>query len=74
MTITIAIHYVINGNKNMQQGTFKTDYRAYQEDANKEAARIAKDFTNRIRKQFNVAITIEKVIYNDEHDITDLVK
>ena len=71
--IHIAVHYVANGCRILQRGEFPVMPSNYIKDEKREAARIAYDFIEQIRRKNSYRITLEKVLYNG-NDITDMFK
>lgn len=73
MNISIKIIYQGYAAKLMQRGDFPVNVKRYEKYPDHEAAYIAYDWLKEIRKQGHVKEIIE-VIYNDDQDITSLVK
>lgn len=73
MNITIAIHYIHNDNKVLRRGSFPVNTVNYMKDEKGEAARVAYDFINYIRKESSPRIIVENVFYND-NDITEYMR
>jgi gamma-glutamyl-gamma-aminobutyrate hydrolase PuuD len=73
MDITIKIIYQGYAAKLMQRGDFTVNRKRYEKYPDHEAAYIAYDWLKEIRKKGHVKEIIE-VIYNDDQDITVLVK
>lgn len=65
MTITIAIHYISNGNRSLQRGDFKFNGR--------KPEQVAFEFWNWIQRNLPYGGELEKVIVGEE-DITEMVK
>lgn len=73
MKISIRIIYQANGNKIMQKADFPVNYRKSKENPDQTAARVASYWLNQIKHEMNIA-DILKVVYNEDIDITELVK
>lgn len=73
MQIVIELHYYC-GSPSLRRGEFYVNTRAYRENHHLEAARIALDFFKQIRRESLTEVKLEKIIYNSEYDITELVK
>lgn len=73
MNITIRIIYQGFTSKLMQRGSFPVNIKRYEKFPDHEAAYVAHDWLKEIRKEAHVEEILE-VIYNEDHDITDLVK
>lgn len=57
----------------MQRGSFPINPFEFKVEPDKEAARVAMEFLKMIRKEGHIEEIIE-VVYNDDKDITELVK
>lgn len=57
----------------MQRGSLPVNMTQFKKDTNKEAARVAFEWIKQIRREAYVSEIVE-VIYNDNHDITELVR
>lgn len=73
MQIVIEIHYY-SVSPGLRRGEFYIKDWAFKNDPDGEAARIALDFFKLVRRESLAEVKLEKIIYNSEHDITDLVK
>lgn len=73
MQIVIALHYFVNGVKTLRQGEFRVNIRNYEEDPDKEAARIAYDWLRKVRREYIYKVNFYKSLYNGI-DITEEVK
>jgi len=72
MNVHIALHYVNRGNKKMRRGDFKVNPIRYREDPFQEAVRVAKEWINQLVLE-EPEMIIQRIVYNQEHDITELV-
>jgi hypothetical protein len=72
VNITIRIIYQGYAARIMRRGSFSVDPFGFEVNPNQEAARVAIEFLKMIRKEGHIEEIIE-VIYNGEHDITELV-
>jgi len=72
MNINIALHYVNRGNRKLRRGDFKVNAYKYKEDPIKEAVRVAKEWINQLVLE-EPEMIIERVVYNQVHDITNLI-
>lgn len=59
--------------KILQRGEFSVNAQRFNMDPDREASRVAMEFLELIRRESHVS-EIEKVIFNGDHDITELVK
>lgn len=73
MYITLRVYFEHLGGKLMKKGNFPVNINNFRVDEMKEVARVARKFIHQIVMEIG-PIAIEKVIYNEEHDITDLIK
>jgi hypothetical protein len=73
MNITIRIIYQGYAAKLMQRGDFEVNRKRYEKYPDYEAAFVAFEWLKEIRKEAHAEEIIE-VIYNDDINITDLVK
>lgn len=73
MEIVIRIIVQTRGIRSMSAGSFLVNQRLFREDANKEAAKVAYQWIKQVKKEMDVDV-IEKVIYNGDNDITELVR
>ena len=72
-TITIQIFYTGPAGNALRQGDFPVNQKAYAEDEFSEAARIAKNFWDDIQRDSGYRSSLRKIIYNAEHNITNLL-
>ena len=72
MKVLIKVHYSYVSNSCMQKGNFPVNYRDYKLDPDKAAADSAVNWIKEIMKSFP-DMEIEKVVYNEEIDITEKV-
>jgi ribosomal protein L25 (general stress protein Ctc) len=73
MNITIRIIYKGYTSRIMQRGEFRVNAYPYKQNPHQEAARVAFAWLQRIRREAHVEEIIE-VVYNDDNDITELVR
>jgi predicted O-methyltransferase YrrM len=73
MKITIRIIYQGYAAKLMQRASFAVNQKAFKVDPDRKAARIAYEWLKEIKREGHVQ-EIVKVIYNNDQDITELVK
>jgi hypothetical protein len=73
VNITIRIIYQGYASKLMQRGDFPMNAKRYEKYPDHESAYVAYNWLKKIRKEAHVNELIE-VIYNDDRDITELVK
>jgi hypothetical protein len=73
MNIIIRIIYRGYASKIMRRGEFKVSMKQFKEDPDRVAANEAMKFLKMIRKEGHIEEIIE-VVYNDDHDITALIK
>lgn len=73
MNITIRIIYQGYTSRIMRRAEFKVNMKRFNEDPDQEAARVAMDFLKMIRKEGHIEGIIE-VVYNDDKNITEIVK
>lgn len=75
MNITIQIMYTSDyDSKLMQKGSFPVNTYHYKQKPDKEATRVAFEWWKLIKHDLSYRVEIDEVIYNGEHDITELVK
>jgi hypothetical protein len=65
MNVTIEIHYITNGNKVMQRGSFPL--------RRKKPEEVAFEWFRQIRREMPFGAELEKIIVDGE-DVTELVK
>lgn len=71
----ISIRIIYKGNARiMQKGIFPVNSYHFKQDPDQEAARIAHEWWKKIKKEMSYRAKIESVTYNEEIDITALVK
>lgn len=58
----------------MQGASFPINTYKFKRDPHKEAARVTFEWWKLIKHNMSYRVIVEAVIYNGEHDITDLVK
>lgn len=73
MNITIRIIYKGYEARIMRRGSFPVDPFEFKVDPNKEAARVAYEWVNQIRREGHISEIIE-VVYDQDKDMTELVK
>lgn len=73
MQINIEIHYFCES-PGLTRGSFYVNVRAFRENPDREAARVALDWFKKVRREGLSEVKLEKILYNSEHDITELVK
>lgn len=75
MKIIIETRLNIEGNRNMRRGEFFVNDRDFNADPHFTVGIIAYEWIEKQKAETGQRTTIvEKVIWNDEHDITELVK
>lgn len=75
MNINIQIHYISTYDSKMsQRGSFPVNVYQFRQNPNLEAARVAFTWWKLIKKDMSYKVAIERVTYNAENDITELVK
>jgi hypothetical protein len=74
MKITIRIIYQGYASKLTQQASFPVDDFEFEVNSDNEAARVAFVWWKLLKKDLSYQAVIEKVVYNEENDITELVK
>lgn len=75
MNINITIHYrSTSDSRLLQSGYFPVNSLEFKKDPNKEAARVAYEWWKLIKRDMSFQVIIDKVTYNEEHNITELVK
>ena len=75
MNINIQIFYTSDlDSKIKQSASFPVNTYQFKRDPHKEAARVTFEWWKLIKKNMSYRVILEKVIYNGEHDITELVK
>lgn len=73
MQISIRIIYR-SDSRLMQKASFPVNIKLFKEDPAKEAARLAYEWWKQIKKKMSYRAEIESVVYNEEIDITELVR
>ncbi|WP_428909455.1 hypothetical protein [Niallia sp. Krafla_26] len=73
MNIHIELTYIGWESTITQKGNFRVDDREFREVPDKAAAEVTLNWIKGIRRERGIN-NILKVTYNNEHDITDLVK
>lgn len=73
MKVLIKVFYIYNEVECLQSGVFPVKARDYRESPNEAAADSATVFVKVIEKMFP-EMELEKVLYEDDKEITDLVK
>jgi hypothetical protein len=73
MHITIRIIYKGYSSRLMQRASFPVNAFEFEINPDKEAARVANEWIKQIRREIHVEEILE-VIYDDNKDITELVK
>ena len=73
MKVLIKVHYAFNSTKCSQSGDFPVNYRDYKLDPDKAASVPAIKFISDIQKLFP-EMEVIKVLYNEDIDITDIIK
>lgn len=63
-----------DGYKIMQQNELRVSDYAYKRNPDQEAAKIAYEGWRKIRRDMSYLVTLDTVIYEETHDITQLVK
>lgn len=75
MNITIQIFYTSDyDSKLMQKASFPVNTYHFKQKPDQEAARVAFEWWKLIKHDLSYRVKIEKVIYNGENDITELIK
>lgn len=75
MNIIIRIDYTSDlGSKMMKQASFPVNSYKYKQNDNNEAARVAFNWWKVIKHEMSYRAILEKVTYNGDNDITELVK
>lgn len=74
MEINIRVTLIINDNKTLLEGPFKVNTYPFLENPHQEAARVSYEWIKKINKETGHTAKILNVTYNNEHDITELVK
>lgn len=75
MNVHIRIHLNIDGNKQRQEGMFQFNQREFKEDPEMTVGIIAYEWIEKMKHQTGYRVTeIIQVVYNEEHDITEVVK
>lgn len=75
MKINLELHLKFEGTGSLHFDHPVVNARYFREDPHKEAARWAyKRFKAILREHGYIDLVIDKIIYNREHDITDLVQ
>ncbi|MCQ6281989.1 hypothetical protein [Bacillus sp. EB600] len=75
MNINIQIFYTSDlDSKTQQSASFPVNTYQFKRDPHKEAARVTFEWWKLIKKNMSYRVILEEVIYNGEHDITELVK
>ena len=72
MNILIEIHYDIRGSKGLRRGEFTVNKYRYLQDPFQEVINVTKKWIYQLELE-SPEMKIEKIIYNREHDITELV-
>ena len=73
MKVLIKVFYTYNEHECLQKGVFPVNYKVYRESPDLAAADSAKVFVETIQRMFPEMDLLE-VLYEDDKDITDLVK
>lgn len=75
MKVTIKIIYTSDGTtKIMQRASFPVNTKYFKDDPDQEAARVAFDWWKHIKRNMFHRVLINEIFYNENHDITKLVK
>lgn len=75
MKVQIEVHLIIEGTGYLRRGPLDVDPVEYVEDPETAIVKTAYEFIRETKSQTGYRHTeIEKVIYDGEHDITDMVK
>lgn len=74
MYISIAVYFKHYEGKLLKAGNFPVDLKRFRENQLKEVMRVANNFIQQISSEMSGKITVEKVIYDGDKDITDLIK
>lgn len=75
MEVHIRLHLKIEGIGSRQEGMFPVNQRDFKNDSDMTVGVIAYEWVQRIMHQSGYRETeITEVVYNEEHDITEVVK
>ncbi|WP_205439666.1 hypothetical protein [Peribacillus alkalitolerans] len=75
MEVHIRLHLNIEGNKQRSEGMFPVNSKDFKEDPDMTVGIIAYEWIQKIKHQTGYRETeITQVVYNEEHDITELVR
>lgn len=75
MNVHIRLHLNIEGSKSRQEGMFPVNAKDFKNDPDMTIGIIAYEWIQRIMYQTGYRETeITQVVYNEEHDITQVVK
>lgn len=75
MKVLIETHIRVEGTGNMRRGEFFVNDQEFKEDPDFTVGVVAYEWIEQQKRETGFRDTdIEKVIWNDEHDITELVK
>lgn len=75
MEVHIRLHLNIEGNKSRQEGKFQINNRDFNDDPDMTVGIIAYEWIQRMKHRTGYRETeITQVVYNDEQDITEVVK
>lgn len=73
MKINLEVHTQINGSRGLRRGAFPVMPGDFKKEPDWTAAIAAYEWIREIKKQHPYEVVIEKVIYDGENDITELV-
>ncbi|WP_153124705.1 hypothetical protein [Peribacillus tepidiphilus] len=74
MNVTIELHLYARGTRWMQRGSFPVKVSDFKKDPDFAAAVVAYEWIRQIKMEMGLDAEVEKVIYDGEHDITEIVK
>lgn len=73
MKVNLEIHTQINGSRGLRGGAFSVIPSDFKKDPDWTAVIAAYEWIREIKRQHPYDVVIEKIIYNGENDITELV-
>lgn len=73
MQIHIRVLFTRYGTKAFRQANFTVNTYRFKQDPNQESARVAYDWIKQLKRESEIS-GLNKVVWNEENDITDLVK
>lgn len=74
MEILITVKLNINDNNTLLSGPFKVNTYSFLENPHQEAGQVAYAWIRKINKETGYQAKILSVVYNEENDITEIVK